>query len=210
MTALVELSSTRQLLVLTAIAALEATEGEVHERDFPALLDPDLRECVQQCLHEAGRVLIRTEGGYTSGYADDVAEALAAEGIGLLSENERAVLVLVLLHSVAIPRARGRIIGSGWANGVPVPREEIGVSQVPSTIVRNCLRRLEERRLIESVGRNREVAPGPQLSRLTPAASARLWEDLVLLAEPDGVMAAVILRRRRRESTGMDTKGAGA
>lgn len=207
MTVLNELSPARQLLVLTAIAALEAADGTVREVDFPALLDPDLRECVQRCLDEAGRTLIKTDGGYASGYADEIASALADEEIGLLDESERAVLVLVLLHSVAIPRAKGRIMGSGWVNGEPVPRKEIAVSQVPDTMVRDCLSRLEKRKLIRSVGRSRNVVPGPQFARLTPAVSARLWEDLILLAEPDGVMAGVIHRRRKREAADMDSRG---
>jgi len=197
MTGLDDLSPDRELLVLRAIAALESADGTLRDSEFPALVDPDLREVVRRCLDEAGRVLVRTDNGYTSAYADDIAAVLADEGIGVLNEYERAVLVLVLLHSVAIPRAKGRIIGSGWAQGEPVPREQISRSQVPETIIRDCLQRLEKRRLIRYVGRGKDVAPGSQLARLTPAASERLWEDLLLLAEPNGVMAGVIRRRRK-------------
>jgi hypothetical protein len=192
-----ELSPTRHAHVMAALAAVETTNSPVRESEYPALREPDLRECVSRCLEEAGRTLLRTDEGFTSGYADDVREALADEGIGILEPDDRAVLVLVLLHCVAIPRAKGRIMGTGWAQGVPVPRGELLVSNVGNTVVRDSLRRLEERRLIRYVTRHKLVTPGPQLARLTADASARLWEDLVLLAEPEGVMAEVIRRRRR-------------
>lgn len=196
MTLLSDLSPGRHAQVLAALAAVETTNGPVREYDYPALREPDLREVVRHCLYDAGRILIRVGDSYTSGYADDVREALAEDGIGVLDPNDRAVLVLVLLHCVAIPRARGRLAGSGWADGVPVPRNELMVSKIGNLVVQDALRRLEERGLIRYVSRQKLVAPGLQLTRLTPNASSSLWEDLVLLAEPDGVMAEVIRRRR--------------
>lgn len=200
MTLLTDLSPARYAQVLAALAAVETCIAPVRESDYAGLREPDLRECVRSCLHEAGRVLLRTGNGYISGYAEDIAEALADEGTGILEANDRAVLVLVLLHTVAIPRAKGQILGTGWFPGMPIPRAEITISKVPNTVIHDSLRRLDERRLIRYVTRNKLVAPGPQLARLTAETSMRLWEELVLLAEPQGVMADVIRRRRQRLS----------
>jgi hypothetical protein len=191
-----QLGETEQALVRAAVAAVENAEEPVREHEHRALREPELRDCVRRCLDEMGRVLLRTGLGYTSGYADDVRAAFAELGTGILGFAERAVLILVLLHSVAIPRAKGRITGSGWAQGDPVDREQIFDSKVRDTDVRAALTSLISRGLVRTSGRNRQLLPGPQLARLTPAASAQLWEELVLLAEPDGVLADVIRRRR--------------
>jgi hypothetical protein len=200
------LSETDQALVRAAVTAVENTEEPVREHEYRALWDPELRDCVRRCLDEMGRVLLRTEHGYTSGYADDVRAAFAEFGTGVLDFEERAVLILVLLHSVAIPRAKGRITGSGWAQGDPVDREQILDSKVRDTDVRAALTSLISQGLLRTSGRNRQLLPGPQLTRLTPAASARLWEELVLLAEPDGVLADVIRRRRSTSAIHHDDK----
>lgn len=200
------LSESDQALVQAAVAAVEDAESPVREYEYRALRDPELRDSVRRCLDETGRVLLKTELGYISGYADDVRPALAELGIGILDPVERSVLILVLLHSVAIPRAKGRITGSGWDHGEPVDREQIYDSKVPDTDIRAALPGLIARGLIRTSGRRKRLLPGPQLARLTPDASARLWEELVLLAEPDGVLADVI---RRRRSTGTTHDGNG-
>jgi hypothetical protein len=41
------------------------------------------------------------------GYADDVAEWLAAQGLGILTPLDRAVVALVLLRCVALPTVQG-------------------------------------------------------------------------------------------------------
>ncbi|MEY9928581.1 hypothetical protein ABH926_003220 [Catenulispora sp. GP43] len=200
MTHLSDLSPVQQAQVMEAVVAVETTEVPVREAEFPGLSEPELRAVVQRCLHEAGRVLLKTDVGFTSGYAADVAVVLADEGIGLLDADDRAVLVLVLLHCVAIPKAKGRVVAKGWWPGEPVHRSEILNSKVPDGVVHDALRRLADRGLVALHGQRRLVGPGPQLARLTPDAAAGLWEDLVLLAEPDGVMADVIRRRRQREN----------
>jgi hypothetical protein len=58
-------------------------------------------------LAEAGRVLITTGSGFLSAFNDPVAGRLAAKGIGVLPDDDRAVLTLVLLHCVAIPLGPG-------------------------------------------------------------------------------------------------------
>lgn len=196
-----QLSETDQALVRAAVTAVEHAEEPVLEHEYRALGNPELRDCVRRCLDEMGRVLLKTELGYTSGYADDIRESFAVVGTGILGFQERAVLILVLLHSVAIPRAKGRITGSGWARGDPVDREQIFDSKVRDTDIRVALTNLISQGLVRTSGRNKQLLPGPQLARLTPTASARLWEELVLLAEPDGVLADVIRRRRSAGTT---------
>ncbi|MFC9085746.1 hypothetical protein [Nocardiopsis dassonvillei] len=195
------LSPRLQTQVLDAVAAVESSETPVPERSFQALLDPGLRACVAECLDNAGRVLVRTGHGYLSGYADDIADSLTEEGIGLLPPQERSVLTLVLLHCVAIPRARGRLTETSWSGGEPVLRGSLKHSQIPDGVVSRSLRLLAHRRLVRFTGQGQShVCPGPALDRLTPAAQARLWEQLVLVADPRGTMAQVI---RRRHSVGL-------
>lgn len=184
------LSPTRRNQVLDAISALETSDTPVSQ--FPALLNPDLRRCVEQCLAEAGRVLITSpQGGYTSGYADDVSDALVKEEIGLLPAKERAVLALVLLYCVAAPRAKGRVHGQDWTGGEPLPPEQLKErSQLRKGEVDDILRSLQQRRLIRRTRQG--VLPGLQLARLTPAASRRLWDQLVLIAAPKSAMAQIV------------------
>jgi len=49
-----------------------------------------------------------------SGYDDEVADTLAGLDVGVLSPTDRTVLALVLLRTVAIPRARGELSGNAW------------------------------------------------------------------------------------------------
>lgn len=201
MNAFDQLSPRFQTQVLDAIAAVESSETPVPEASFQALMNPGLRECVEASLDVAGRVLLRTERGYLSGYADDITDALAEEGTGVLPAEERSVLTLVLLHCVAIPRAQGRITGTSWSNSEPVPRNSLKQSRIPDGMVSRSLRSLARRGLVRFTGQGQSgVCPGPALDRLTPAAQARLWEQLVLVAEPHGTMARVI---RRRHSSGL-------
>jgi hypothetical protein len=190
-----QLPPARQADVLAALAAVETADVPVAGQGFRALHDPALRATLSRCLAEAGRVLITTDSGYLSGYDDRVAERLAADGVGVLPDDDRAVLTLVLLHCVAIPRAQGRITGSSWTTGEPVSMSELKKSQVADYRVEESVRRLRDAGILR-YGPHRSILPGPQLARLTPAASARLWEDLVLVAAPHSVMAQVIRRRR--------------
>jgi hypothetical protein len=192
---LAELPAPRQADVLAALSAVETADAPVAQRDFRALADPALRACLSRCLAEAGRVLLPVGGGYLTGYDDTVAARLAADGVGVLPPDDRAVLILILLHCVAIPRAAGRIAGNGWLDAEPVTKAELHKSQLADYKIDNAVRRLRDVGLIR-YGAQRSILPGPQLARLTPAASARLWEELVLVAAPHGAMADVIRRRR--------------
>lgn len=204
MNAFDQLSPRLQVQVLDAVAAVESSESPVPESAFQALIDPGLRECVAAHLDALGRVLLRTERGYLSGYTDDITDTLAEEGTGLLPSEERSVLTLVLLHCVAIPRAQGRITGTSWSSGQPVPRKTLTNSRIPDGVVTRSLRALARRGLVRFTGQGRsQVCPGPGLDRLTPAAQARLWEQLVLVADPDGTMARVI---RRRHAAGLSER----
>jgi hypothetical protein len=75
-------------------------------------------------VSENGRCLLNVgDGRWTSGYDDAVADEVLASAIGALEPGDRAVLALVLLHCVAIPRAAGRITSTDWtdAESVEVP-----------------------------------------------------------------------------------------
>ena len=73
--------------VAHAVAVLEQAHGVVGAPHLPVLAHPDLRPIVDAQLGAVGRVVIEhrdADGaveGYSSGYADDIAEQLAAEGL---------------------------------------------------------------------------------------------------------------------------------
>lgn len=193
--ALAEHTTARQVDVLTALAAVETADQPVVPDGFRGLLDPALRATLERCLAEQGRVLLRIGDGYLSGYDDKIGDRLAAEGIGVLRPDDRAVLTLVLLHSVAVPRAAGRVAGQSWTDGEPTTKQQLVKSKVPENKVRAAVQRLRDAGILR-YGARRSILPGPQLARLTPRASATLWENLILLAQPHGVMGDVIRRRR--------------
>ena len=121
---LAELQETRRADVLVAVRAVEEAEQPVPRTALRALADATLRASVERVLFDSGRVLIETPRGFLSGYADDVREALTVDGIGILPAEDRAVLCLVLLHAIAIPRraapSPGRPTGqwpSRWTHG---------------------------------------------------------------------------------------------
>lgn len=187
-----------QQQVRHAIACLETTSEPLEARHYPALLDPALRRTVELCLDLAGRALIaRPDGTYLSGFADDICSQLAADGIGVLPPVERAVLALVLLLSVAVPRASGVNSGTGWTDGEPVRKANLHKCRIPDTRVDTAVTRLRYLGLI-AYGEKKHIVGGPQLDRLTPVQSQRLWEDLILIAAPHSMDAAVIRRRRER------------
>ncbi|MBB5912178.1 hypothetical protein BJY24_001045 [Nocardia transvalensis] len=199
---LADLPPARQVDVLDALAAVETADNPVTVEGFRALLDPSLRATLERCLGEHGRVLLRIGSGYLSGYDDRIGQRLAAAGIGVLRPDDRAVLALVLLHSVAIPRSAGRIRGHDWTDGEPVHTKQLLKSKVPDVKVRAALQRLREAGIL-GYGVHHSYLPGPQLARLTAQVSETLWENMILLAQPHGVMADVIRRRRlaRRQQT---------
>jgi hypothetical protein len=191
----------QRALVVEAVAALEIAAEPINGQRFPALDDPGLRALIVQTLAEAGRVLIRVASGYVSGYADGIADRLVAEGLGVLEPLDRAVLALVLLRGVAAPRARGRIAGDDWTDAEPITVDELALNRhVNKTQIKGAVRRLRAAGILRP-GHRADLVPGPQFLRLTPERSKRLWEDLVLVSRPDGMLAEVIRRRRSQSSS---------
>jgi DNA-binding transcriptional ArsR family regulator len=191
--------------VLAAFAALEHGAHPVPEPQLLALRDATLRSALQRLLHELGRTLVQpAPHEWTTGYRDDVAAAVIRDGGQPLPVADRAVLTLILIHSVAIPRSQGALDRDSWASTHPTPAEELQRhSQLPRTEVRAALARLRAAGLVQLVpergrgpGQGAAYLPGPQLARLTPAARRRLQEDLVLAAAPDTPLAAAVRARR--------------
>jgi hypothetical protein len=209
--AVADLSERHRDEVLAAYAALEHGWEPIHESRLLALRDATLRRCLQTLLQALGRTLVRVGPHiWTSGYRDDVALELSEEALASLPVVDRAVLVLILIHSVAIPRSQGLIDRDTWISAYPTPVDELNrYSQLPRTEVRSALARLRAAGLAQIAsdrGRGTGTAaaagtsylPGPQLARLTPAASRRLQEELILAAGPDTPLAAAIRARRAR------------
>ncbi|WP_156212830.1 hypothetical protein [Lentzea aerocolonigenes] len=148
-------------------------------------------------------MLNQVGNGWTSGYDDEVADALVQQGRGVISPQDRAVLALVLLRCVAIPRAHGAITGTTWAdaNGSrSTTVDELALNKhLSKKAIKESLQRLQTAALIRRSPRN-GITPGPALHRLTPQRTTTLWEDLVILAAPDSTYARV-LRERRAAST---------
>jgi hypothetical protein len=181
---------------LAAFAAVETAETPVPAHAFPALRDPALRHAVERLLAASGRTLIERDGGWLSGYDDRIADRLVAEGLGALAPTDRAVLALVLLLTVAIPRARGRVSTDDWTDALPTTVEELERNRhISQKDIRAALRRLRTAGILRP-GHRAAIAPGPQFLRLTAERSSRLSEDLVLLCHPNGMLAHVIRRRR--------------
>ena len=185
--------------VMAAVSAVETSEEPVQAADFQALRDGAMRQIVQSALAASGRCLLDlSDGLWTSGYDDTVADEVLAAGIGTLEPGDRAVLALVLLHCVAIPRAAGRITSADWTDAEGVDRKVLKFNRsLSGQEIDRSLRRLQARGILRR-GHRAEIRPGPQFLRLTEARSRALWEDLVLLCRPDGHQAAHIRRRRTR------------
>lgn len=201
------LTPEEQSAVLDAIAAVESSRSPVLTAHFQALLDPELRNCVKRCLSEAGRVLLPVGAAYTSGYADHITDALVAERSGALPSEERAVLALVLLHCVAIPQAEGRVRRDSLLDALPVRRDLLEESMVPKGVVRESLRRLAARGLVCFSGQGGGlVRPGPQLNRLTEAASQRLREQITLITTTDEGLIDKLRQHHRRDLAAVNTR----
>lgn len=193
--------------LVAAWAALEYGSEPVNEAALPALRDAALRHFLDQMLQRTGRTLLLA-GAYlwTSGFRDDIAAELTANGWGVLPPLERAALTLVLIHSVAIPRAEGRLAGDGddWESTHPTtPTRLRKLSQVHGQRrLSDALQRLRAAGLIRVVrGADPQMAgasyvPGPALRRLTPAARRRLQENLILAVGPETALATAIMVRR--------------
>jgi hypothetical protein len=199
---LADLSERQRDEVLAAFAAVEHGADPVPEAQLAGLRDATLRRHVQDLLRLVGRTLVRAgQQQWTSGYRDEVAAALTADGWNGLPVDDRAVLVLILIHSVAIPRTDGTLQHDSWVSARPTPLTELqDQSQIPRGRLRPALRRLRAAGLVQTVagrdGKGTGYVPGPQFHRLTAAARARLQEELILAAGPDTPLAAAIRARR--------------
>lgn len=185
--------------VLAAFSAVQYAAHPVAEVQLAGLRDVTLRRQVQKMLKLIGRTLVQVDGTHwTSGYADDIAEILAAQGWQPLSVVDRAVLVLVLVHSVAIPRSEGILTGDSWKSARPTTVEELRTTRITSEERRLSLQRLRAAGLIQLSGDHSggpSYIPGPQLQRLTPAARRRLQDQLILAAAPASPIAEAIRAR---------------
>ncbi|TQM43902.1 hypothetical protein FB388_1257 [Pseudonocardia cypriaca] len=193
------LSDEDEGLVHDACCALEIAEGVIPEAALPALADPALRAAVAYRLQQCGRVLNRVGDCWTSGHDDEVADALVEQNIGTIDAQDRAVLALVLLRCVAIPRAQGAATGTTWADvkgARSTTIEELALNKsLSKKAIKESLQRLQTAALIKRSPRN-GITPGPALHRLTPQRTTALWEDLVILAAPDTAYARVLRERR--------------
>jgi hypothetical protein len=185
--------------VTAAITALETSDEAVSADHFQALFDPALKAVVTEELDRIGRVLLEVDGLFTSGYSDDVAHELTERGIGQLCEQDLAVLTIVLLHSIAIPRARGKAAGETWSDAIEFDADKLSQEwsnpHLTAKAMTESLRRLRDAGVLKR-GHRAVPVPGPQFLRLTPARNSLLWENLVLLAAPDSMLSDVIRRRR--------------
>lgn len=205
----------RRAELVAAFMVVEHAAEPVQEARFAALRDPALRRTLGEMLARRGRTLIQHRERWTTGYDDEAAAASAAgpaaartgparpggaeTGPGL-GESERAVLTLVLVHSVAIPRAEGLLPEDSWLSPHPTPADELRRhTQLPIGELESALRTLRHAGLLTQVKAGEEAGgyvPGPQFHRLTPAARRRLQEELILAAGPDTPLAAAVRARR--------------
>jgi hypothetical protein len=196
-----ELSASRQEEVLLAVAAVESAEQPVAANAFRALADTSLRAYVEDLLTRSGRVLLPVGVGYLSGYDDEIAEQLLNYCGQPLLEEERAVLTVVILFSVAIPRAEGSIpVDAHWTVARPVSRDQLKDSLLPGTTVDAALRSLLDAGIVRQGSRG-AILPGAQFLRLTQSRLRTLFDELILLAEPDGALAESIRRSRVTSTT---------
>ncbi|MEU7829101.1 hypothetical protein [Nonomuraea sp. NPDC049129] len=206
----------RRAELVAAFMAVEHGAEPVLEARFGGLRDPALRHTLGEMLARRGRTLIQHRERWTSGYDDAyraeptpaTTPAAAGSGFGAgaaagLGESERAVLTLVLVHSVAVPRAEGLLPDDTWLSPHPTPVDELRRhTQLPIGELEAALRMLRHAGLLTQVKAGEEAggyAPGPQFHRLTPAARRRLQEELILAAGPHSPLAAAV---RARRSTG--------
>ncbi|MEV4264035.1 hypothetical protein [Kribbella sp. NPDC049584] len=185
--------------VLAAFSAVQYAAHPVAEVQLAGLRDVTLRRQVQRMLKLIGRTLVHVDGTHwTAGYDDDIAASLVAQGWQPLSVIDRAVLVLVLVHSVAIPRSEGILTGDSWKSARPTTVDELRTTRISGEERRLSLQRLRAAGLIQLSGDHSggpSYIPGPQLQRLTPAARRRLQDQLILAAAPASPIAEAIRAR---------------
>jgi len=199
-----QLSPPQSTTVAQAVAVLEQAHGAVVASMLPALAHPDLRPIIDAQLEAVGRVVVEhrdADGGiegYSSGYADDIATQLAAEGLGILQLLDRAIVALVLLRCVAMPAARGRA-PQRWSAAAPVKLARLHDNRaLGNTTITEAVNRLHDMHILVN-GRAVGIRPGPAFDRLTTAQRRRIEEDLFILAVPADPVAAAIIRQRKQE-----------
>jgi DNA-binding IscR family transcriptional regulator len=117
------------------------------------------------------------------------------------------------LRAVAIPRAQGRLDGAWTSSSHPVTLDELAANrQLSRTKISDALQGLRAAGYIASTPAGGYIL-GPAMARLSPAGVKTLWEDLIVLARPNGYMAERIRARRSGTSaadagrrTNMDEK----
>ncbi|GAB3977196.1 hypothetical protein GCM10029978_066250 [Actinoallomurus acanthiterrae] len=200
------LSQAELAAVTYAVAVLDQSPGLVPAAVLPVLTHPDLRLVVDAQLDAVGGAVVEHHDGggavvgYSSGYADDIAERLAAEGLGVLDPAGRAVVALVLLRSVAMPTVKGRR-PLRWSAATPVKLSELHHNRrLGKTVVRETVNRLHDAHVLIN-GRAAGIKPGPVFDRLTPAQRHRIEEDLFMLAAPEDPVAVALQHRRQQPET---------
>src|SRR5882724_11850561 len=104
--------------VIAAVRALEAADGPLRSRDWPALADARLRQLVTHRLRGLGRQLLPVMDeagfavtGYLSTWSDEAARDLARDPSGL-QEDDLALLTLIYLHWEILGRVLGESLRS--------------------------------------------------------------------------------------------------
>jgi hypothetical protein len=205
------LSESSRADVVAAWGAVETQSDPVSEVMVRALRDVTLRAKLEELLAVSGRTLVRTGPGlWTSGYQDHIAAVLVTEGGDCLTAVDRAVLVVVLVYSVALPRSQGALSRDDWVSAHPTtPVDLKEFNQIGKGAVQESLTRLHAAGLLRRVSTPKQLGvsgasyvPGAQFHRLTPAAKARLQDELILAAGPETALAdAIRLRRNHAHNT---------
>lgn len=205
------LSESNRADVVAAWAAVETQSEPASEMSLRALRDVTLRAKLDELLAISGRTLVRVGSGrWTSGYRDHISVKLVSEGGDQLTAIDRAVLVVVLIYSVAVPRSQGALTSDEWVSTHPTtPVDLKELNQLGKGAVQESLTRLHAAGLLRRVTTPKHLGvsgasyvPGPQFHRLTPAARARLQDELILAAGPETALAdAIRLRRNHSQNS---------
>jgi DNA-binding transcriptional ArsR family regulator len=203
------LGTLRYQELTTAFAALEEASAPVSEDAFIALSDPARRRDLATLAEAAGRTLVEVPGyGWLTGYDDHAADRLAGECIGVLDPIDRAVLALVLLHTVVIPRAAGKLTANNPRDAIGTDISELAKNRskgLSKDAINRSLRHLRNAGIVSSSPQG-GIVPGPQLQRLTADRNQRVWSGVMIAARPHGLLAQAVRRQldQRRAIEGDD------
>lgn len=190
--------------------------GELDTVEHPVPADrlppePRLREALDVLLSRRGRVLVHVDKGEASGWittgtADDIADRLAACGIGVLPADHRAVLAAVLLHCVVLPASRGQA-AARWSEATRVPHATLKANRgaLPDRLVTLALGELHEAGIVDAAPAA-GVRPGPAFDRLTPRARTRIERDLLAIVAADDPVIRRVLDRLECDDTRPSTR----